>query len=173
MLSLEHGLDAVTTEMISHEAGISLRTFFNYFHNKTAAIFGEPPKFEGAHVDAFLRSGGPLPDDLRTLLSDHLQHIMIEPEVMKSFAMLMRAEPKLREVHDTILEGLRDDLTAVIAARLPAEKARVAVFLAEALIGFCKIVVDEWANRPAEPLQRWFAQSWPSFTAACGALSAD
>ena len=39
-LALRHGYDAVTTEMIAAEAGISQRTFFNYYLNKDAAIVG-------------------------------------------------------------------------------------------------------------------------------------
>lgn len=41
-LVVEHGLDQVTIDMISAEAGVSRRTFFNYFPSKEAALVGGP-----------------------------------------------------------------------------------------------------------------------------------
>ena len=38
----QYGLEHVTTEMIAEEAGVSPRTFFNYFPNKAAAMVGPP-----------------------------------------------------------------------------------------------------------------------------------
>ncbi|WP_371828151.1 TetR/AcrR family transcriptional regulator [Rhodococcoides fascians] len=37
-LGKEHGLDAVTADAIAHEAGVSTRTFHNYFSNKEEAV---------------------------------------------------------------------------------------------------------------------------------------
>ena len=45
-LALRQGYDSVTTEMIAAEAGISQRTFFNYYLNKNAAIIGTAPSFD-------------------------------------------------------------------------------------------------------------------------------
>lgn len=39
-IACEHGYDAVTVEAIASEAGVSLRTFFNYFPAKDSAIAG-------------------------------------------------------------------------------------------------------------------------------------
>lgn len=41
-LVLEDGLAAVTTDAIAREAGVSPRTFFNYFPTKEAALAGVP-----------------------------------------------------------------------------------------------------------------------------------
>ena len=37
-LGKEHGFDAVTADAIAHEAGVSTRTFHNYFSNKEEAV---------------------------------------------------------------------------------------------------------------------------------------
>ena len=42
-LVAEHGLDAVTVEAICEEAGVSARTFFNYFETKDDAVLGHTP----------------------------------------------------------------------------------------------------------------------------------
>lgn len=49
-LVLEHGLDAVTVEAIASDAGVSTRTFFNYFPTKDDAIVGFEPSAIAEHV---------------------------------------------------------------------------------------------------------------------------
>lgn len=44
-LALARGLEHVTTEEIAQVAGVSTRTFFNYFNNKEAAAIGIPQAF--------------------------------------------------------------------------------------------------------------------------------
>ena len=62
-----HGLDAVTVEMISAEAGVSARTFFNYFETKDDAVLGaEEFSLSDDDIRTFV-DGGPT----GRLLSDH------------------------------------------------------------------------------------------------------
>ena len=59
-LVLEHGIDTVTVDMICEAAGVSQRTFFNYFKTKDAAILGAaPPKLDERRVREFLASDSP------------------------------------------------------------------------------------------------------------------
>ncbi|MEU4804256.1 TetR family transcriptional regulator [Actinosynnema sp. NPDC023587] len=39
-LCVDHGVDGVTVEQVAREAGVSLRTFFNYFSSKEEAVVG-------------------------------------------------------------------------------------------------------------------------------------
>src|SRR5690625_3166248 len=52
-LALENGLESLTVELIAHTAGVSPRTFFNYFASKEDALVTEAA--EGASLlSAFL-----------------------------------------------------------------------------------------------------------------------
>ena len=65
-----HGLDAVTVEAICAEAGVSARTFFNYFETKDDAVLGmEPLSLDTAVGEAFAEGGptGVLATDLQAL----------------------------------------------------------------------------------------------------------
>src|SRR5690554_5231153 len=54
-LCLEHGYDAVTVDMICDTAGISARTFYNYFGSREGAVVGDSkPMPQAHHLAAFL-----------------------------------------------------------------------------------------------------------------------
>ncbi|NVP72842.1 TetR/AcrR family transcriptional regulator, partial [Vibrio cholerae O1 biovar El Tor] len=53
-LVVEHGLSAVTAQMIAERAGVSTRTFFNHWVTKESAILGINGG-EGAQAIASLR----------------------------------------------------------------------------------------------------------------------
>src|SRR3954465_1350191 len=74
-LVAEHGLDAVTVEAICEEAGVSARTFFNYFETKDDAVLGHTPWPLDSEAAGTFASGGPtghLLADLQALVSAFL-----------------------------------------------------------------------------------------------------
>ncbi len=57
----EVGLDRVTVDMICERAGVSQRTFFNYFKTKETAILGtDLPSIDEGRAREFLASRGPV-----------------------------------------------------------------------------------------------------------------
>jgi AcrR family transcriptional regulator len=52
-LVAERGLDGVTVEDVAERAGVSARTFFNYFPSKDDAVLGLDPTAAARQVDAF------------------------------------------------------------------------------------------------------------------------
>ena len=61
-LVLMDGPEATTVDAIAARAGVSQRTFFNYFESKDAAILGSLPRAEEAALLAESRSSAPAPD---------------------------------------------------------------------------------------------------------------
>ncbi len=53
------GYDGVTVDLISERAGVSVRTFFNYFPNKESAMIAIPPSIPESAVQEFLSHSGP------------------------------------------------------------------------------------------------------------------
>src|ERR1700721_1500061 len=75
----ERGFDKVTIEAICAEAGISVRTFFNYFPNKESAIAYGPSDIPAELVADFV-AAGPAPysvvlAELITLAAHHLRDV--------------------------------------------------------------------------------------------------
>jgi AcrR family transcriptional regulator len=53
-LVAEHGLDHVSVDDIAERAGVSPRTFFNYFSSKDDAVLGLDPEASARQVSSFL-----------------------------------------------------------------------------------------------------------------------
>ncbi|WP_427918810.1 TetR family transcriptional regulator [Streptomyces sp. cg40] len=63
-LTRKHGFDKVTVDMISAEAGISPRTFFNYFPNKEGALLPGPAEVPPALATEFVAAGPASPGEV-------------------------------------------------------------------------------------------------------------
>lgn len=67
-LALEGGLHAATVDAIAERAGVSRRTFFNYYPSKEDAILGvSAPVVPQEALDAFLAAGDALDPLTRTV----------------------------------------------------------------------------------------------------------
>jgi AcrR family transcriptional regulator len=63
-----NGYHNATIDQIAEKAGVSPRTFFNYFHSKDHAIFGDEPTLDPQASEDFLVPDGPLLEDLFRLI---------------------------------------------------------------------------------------------------------
>lgn len=125
----DKGLDAVTTEQIAAEAGVSPRTFFNYFPTKEQAILGYSPDLPSNLVHAF--ESRPLDEDpwdsviavskmlVQTGFGDQDEERVLAHEVMLQYPELARG-----------LLGVTNDIRRVarsaIAERLVARNMSTA-----------------------------------------------
>ena len=128
----EHGLDAVTVEMICDRVGVSPRTFFNYFDSKVDAVLGITPwEIDQAAAEIFVAGGptGTLLLDCAELVSAQLADFPVDPERMSQIMQLVHREPQLLIRHMAWLEercALMEDLVARrngVEVAGPAEKS--------------------------------------------------
>lgn len=178
-LAREIGLEAVTTEAIAQRAGVSKRTFFNYFLNKEAAAIGVPPPFPQEAVADFRAGRGPLLEDLRRLLRIHAHQLEQEREAIEAIAQLTGASLAMRQLHDQVLLGLRDTLAEIIAARVACAAAtdspEAAHEVAEALAGVVMLVtrtaIDGWRDGAAADLPSAMDAAWDRYQVAARLLA--
>ena len=145
-LVAEQGLDAVTVEAICAEAGVSVRTFFNYFETKDDAVLGHAPwLLESAAAEVFAHGGptGELVLDLQALVAAFLRNPPLERQRHAVALELAAQEPRLLARHLAWMEQHKGELTALIARRLgdaPAHAPEVvgSVFLLLAHAAFLR-----------------------------------
>lgn len=115
------GLDALTVEAICARAGVSTRTFFNYFESKVDAVLGIGPwALDTAAVDVFV-SGGPtgnLADDVAEFVAAMLSSPDLDLCRMRTAMDLTIGEPRLLARQFGWMEEHRAALAAVAAQRL-------------------------------------------------------
>ena len=120
-LVAEHGLDAVTVEAICDEAGVSARTFFNYFETKDDAVLGHTPwPLDSAATEAFATGGptGHLLADLQVLVGSFLSDAPIGRQRVARALELAAKEPRLLARHLAWMEQHKGQLSALIERRL-------------------------------------------------------
>ena len=134
----EFGFDSVTTDEIAGRAGVSPRTFFNYFPTKESAVLGTTP----ADLDelraqlAERPEDEPILDSIRVIVRDRLAPSSYDPDLRAQRRRVLLGEPALGPA--LVGNNLRTEnvLTDVVAARLgidPRESVRPRVTVATAL----------------------------------------
>ena len=132
------GFDAVTTDQIAASAGVSPRTFFNYFPTKESAVLGSTPadldemraQLEARPADE------PILDSIRAIVRDRLAPSSHGPELRAQRRRVLLGEPALGPALVGTNIHTENVLTDVVAARLgvdPRESVRPRVTVATAL----------------------------------------
>ncbi|MFS0702068.1 TetR/AcrR family transcriptional regulator [Cellulomonas sp. 179-A 4D5 NHS] len=128
-LVAQHGLDAVTVDAICADAGVSPRTFFNYFESKDDAVLGiQPWSIDPVVAEAFATGGptGRLGADLEVLVAAMLESPMISHDRLTTVMELARQEPRLLVRQMAWMESHRGTVQELMERRLGgAHAARV------------------------------------------------
>ncbi|MGY1704503.1 TetR/AcrR family transcriptional regulator [Geodermatophilus sp. SYSU D00697] len=124
-LVLAHGLDGVTVEQVCGRAGVSLRTFFNYFESKEQAVLGPRPQVGTPESRAAFVAGGPTGDlltDLLDLLDPSAQFDEVGRAGLQTVIALAEREPRLLAAHLAREVSLEQEIAGLLADRrgLPA-----------------------------------------------------
>ncbi len=117
----QHGLDHVTVEMISTEAGVSVRTFFNYFDSKDDAVLGIGPWSLDPSVAQEFAAGGPtgrLTADLEVLVASLIDSPPLGKVRMERTFELAKNEPRLLIRAFSLLDEHRAAMDRMVRTRL-------------------------------------------------------
>jgi AcrR family transcriptional regulator len=141
-LVLERGLADVTVEDIAQAAGVSPRTFFNYFPSKKSAVIPGPEPPSPAAVDRFVvdRSGSVL-DGLIALLVESVGSWSDVRQQVDRVQRAVRAYPELVPVLQQGIATFESVLVDAVARRLGVapddERPQVAAAVAGTLLRIC------------------------------------
>jgi len=117
----ERGFDKVTIEAICAEAGISVRTFFNYFPNKESAIAYGPSDIPPELVEEFVAAGpGPYSvvlDELITLAAHHFRDMPPDRDQAETMLELAKTTPAMLAAFLADLERFQNHLIDIVARR--------------------------------------------------------
>lgn len=130
-VALRNGLDHTTTEDIAIEAGISTRTFFNYYNNKHAAILGDAVRFDLAIAGWFVGSEKAIIDDLAELLGQALKEDPLDRALLLKIIALVDANPNLQEMFRARVDETSVLIAGLLESRLGAALAIESRLLAE------------------------------------------
>ncbi|MHB9757161.1 TetR family transcriptional regulator [Streptomyces sp. BYX5S] len=173
-LAAEHGVEHVTVDAISESAGVSPRTFFNYFDSRDEVFVMVGAESSARVRRAVLDAPPALPplDALRDALAVELQEVEKQQELWSLHAEVLRRSPDLlaRSIgaHMADEVGLAETIAERIGAGSPLfsgsrrdgssaeeERRRRALGLYPRLLAAvgataCRVAVEHWCVRQDE-----------------------
>lgn len=147
----EYGYDAVTVHMISDRAGVSVRTFFNYFPNKETAVVQPFPPFDAALSEVVRTGPGAerLIADLAALVINHVESHSEGSVGLETLFPLVCEIPELLRRHTCELAQLETQLAELVAQRLALpDQDRRAEIIAAAVMTSVSTAVQRWSRDP-------------------------
>ncbi|MEW1955646.1 TetR family transcriptional regulator [Terrabacter sp. NPDC080008] len=140
----ERGFAAVTTEEIAARAGVSARTFFNYFPSKEAAVIGSTSEELESYAAAVEEDvpGEPPIRSLHRIISGMLAPASVDPALRAKRRRVLLGEPSLAPALVGNNIRIENALTAALERRLglapgASLEPRLTVALAIAAVRAC------------------------------------
>lgn len=170
-LVIDHGMDNVTIEAIAKAAGVSARTFFNYFENKEAAAVGTPPGFPEDALDELLNSTAPLSVDIKRLLERHISILSEDLELLRMVRQVVHVYPTARSVLERFLNEQSTALARCLSERIGDRNVGNA--LAECAVRCNARAIILWENERGRTLFEALDIAWESQIAASRILASN
>lgn len=138
-LVLERGLSSVTVEDIAECAGVSARTFFNYFPSKNSAVLPGPQQLSAEEIEQFVADREtPLLEGLEKLVTNHVAKWPESRDEIDRVHRVLSACPELLPVVQERMIEFENSLIDAVARRLDVAPddnlPRVAVAVSGTLI---------------------------------------
>lgn len=158
-LARDRGVAAVTIDAICEAAGISPRTFFNYFAFKEAVFVLPPPPFPPDIVERFVDGRGELIDDLIDMMAAQARILLSPHDMQKLRDEIAEAHPRLMPLQMAAFDQFQLELRQIIARRLdrPADDLHCDV-LAAAVIGANRAAMERSVHLPDADLAQLVRQ---------------
>ena len=121
----EHGFDAVTTEAIAEEAGISASTFFRHVESKEHLLLGVAQR-EGARIIASFRARPPgevVADSLAASLLARTSQFVDDDETLELWRRALASAPGVMRRASLLSRADCDELIDLVAERLDDDVA--------------------------------------------------
>jgi AcrR family transcriptional regulator len=147
-LCVEHGVAAVTVEQVAADAGVSSRTFFNYFSSKEEAVVAGDGATAAAFVTAFADrpTDEPVLDALRQALLEVLASRLDRARAAQLQAL--RRTPSLLPhqiaAYSVQERGLADAISSRVG--VDPETDPYPLMLAAAVMATVRVIVDWWLD---------------------------
>ncbi|MET8542340.1 helix-turn-helix domain-containing protein [Kitasatospora sp. NPDC004799] len=143
-LAVERGPDQVRVEDIAEAAGVSPRTYNNYFASREQAIVSAVTADREARIAAAVAAG---PADVR--LADAVTDAVVEQytdtgEHEHRALLLITTRPALRDAFLDSTAGIEPPLAAVLAERLADAEPHTARVLAAGVAAAVRIALEGW-----------------------------
>lgn len=151
-LAVERGWDQVTVDDVAARAGISRRTFFNYFSTKDEALFHDAMAWRPGALEAFTASPAPLLDALEELFAAQAARDTPDRDRALRVMRLVDGSPELLPGLLARIAASEQALAAAVAARSEVDEftARTVAAVAGAL---ARVSGTSWIDgRQPDPL---------------------
>ncbi len=128
-LVAEHGLAGVTVDQISDRAGVSPRTFFNYFGTKEDALMADAPHSPSeAAIEEFVAGGDGLDmmAAIGALFADSAQSASLDAELLRLRRRVAKLQPELLALTMANMRRLETELIDIVERRLRFDRATAA-----------------------------------------------
>lgn len=168
-LATARGLDSVTTEAIAAAAGVSTRTFFNYYPNKEAAAIGIPPGFRDEDKLELRKGRAALSADIKLFLDRHMAALTKDEATLRMVRKIVRSNAKASSVLDRFLLAERDELAECLRARV--DDTHTATALAANAVACTSRAIHLWENDENVPLTQALDTVWAGQLAAARLLA--
>jgi len=149
-LADRHGVDKVSVEAIADAAGVSPRTFFNYFATKEDAMIGKSPTDPAPLLERLrARPAGEAPlEAMRQAMLASLEGLQQDPERWAMRRRVVQRHPGLAARNAARLAEVEQDLVEEIGRRLGTDAGRDPYpgTLVAAAMGGARVALSIWQD---------------------------